>query len=177
MNRVATASAPALDIGEVTIVLDKKLGWASYIGTRMQIESEGFRPPNDRWPDGFASIYWETDVNDFWLRRERPEGVKGPRRSFLDCDHWDLRVSRKNFGFTDYVILRKTEELREIVFNNSPAGKARFNRQWEQFVRAHDDRAFQQFKAGIPALVEAQAKGRRRTRKEKRSCEPQSSAS
>ncbi len=166
MIRTITETAPSLDIGELTIVFDH-LGWASYFGTRMQIEAEGIRPPNDRWPDGFGRRCWSDNGNYFHLTRSRPEGAKGARREFIDCDHWELRISREDRDLADYEIFRRERELRAIKFHRTPAGQAEFQRGWDALIRAHNDSAFQSFKAGIPALAELHAKRGRKPRKDR----------
>lgn len=62
------AKSCPIDIGELTILLDPRLGGASYFGTRAQIEAEGMVPATTEWPKGFDVVRWSAGDNEFWLR-------------------------------------------------------------------------------------------------------------
>ncbi|MGK8202916.1 hypothetical protein ACRS8P_29160 [Burkholderia cenocepacia] len=147
------AKSCPIDVGELTILLDPISGGASYIGTRAQIEAEGIVPSNTQWPDRFECIRWTDGDNEFWLRRDRPEGAKGPRRDFLKCDNWRLGILRRNWNPFDHQIMRKTEELRKMIHRDSRAGRAAFGKFWDALQVARDDQKFQAFKALVPGLV------------------------
>lgn len=153
----------AVDLGELTIRLYPKFGFVEYIGTRRQLEAEGFIPDGTKWPDGYTDIRWEFGQFEFWMRRARPEGAKGPRRAFFDVDNWYVRVDPKNKSYSDIAIRNKTRELARLLHYNSPQGIAESNRQWELIEAATNDERFQRFKTLLPGLIEPprQRRGRR----------------
>lgn len=137
------------DIGELSI----DLTYCRYVGTRMQLEAEGVIPADTKWPDGFSTVSWEANGLRFLLKRERPEGAKGPRRAFLDCDNWWLRMSVPGRSVADENIKRMADELARYIHNQSPAGQAEVIRQARLYFAARDDKEFQAFKALIPGLT------------------------
>ncbi|MDR5660983.1 hypothetical protein [Burkholderia cenocepacia] len=147
------AKSCPMNVGELTILLDPRLGGASYFGTRAQIEAEGMVPATIEWPKGFDVVRWAAGDNEFWLRRDRPEGAKGPRRDFLSCDNWRLGILRRNWSPFDHQIMRKTEELRKMLHRDSRAGRAAFSKFWAALQVATEDQKFQAFKALVPGLV------------------------
>lgn len=149
----ANASIRPIDIGELTILLDPQSGHASYIGVRAQLEAEGIVPATTEWPEGFEVVRWVAGDNEFWLRRDRPEGAKGPRRDFLNCDNWRLGILRRNKNHFDHQIMRKAEELRKMIHRDSRAGRAAFSKFWAALQVAMDDQQFQAFKTLVPGLV------------------------
>lgn len=146
--------ASGQDLGELTIIISPG-AWAycEYIGTRTQLEAEGVIPAGTEWPDGFFDIRWKASDLDFWLRRQRPEGVKGPRRAFLDCDNWCLRMRKSDWNAFDGDIERKAKDLRRMIYDQSPEGRAAFMTMIDLSLDADDDEKFQAFKALIPGLI------------------------
>ncbi|MBB2999679.1 hypothetical protein FHX57_002010 [Paraburkholderia tropica] len=165
--------AANIDVGELTVRFDDTWGYVTYFGTRMQIEAEGIRPPGDKWPEGFGRCSWTSGGNYFALRRSRPEGAKGPRRQFIDCDFWDLRIEPEgDVDYADVIIRRKEKELRAIKMHRSAAGREASNKRAVQFFAARRDSAFQQFMASIPAISEVKRPQRGRpTKSRKPECE------
>ncbi|HEX7644829.1 MAG TPA: hypothetical protein VF450_14805 [Noviherbaspirillum sp.] len=148
--------------GELTIVMWPRSHFTQYIGTRMQLESEGLIPKDTRWPDGYADIQWQAGGLDFDLRRQRPGGAKGTRRAFIDCDNWCLRIMPSGpEDAIDILVDRKAQELRELRYRQTPKGRAESNKAWGRYRAAQDDEAFQAFKLRVPALVSPPPKRRR----------------
>lgn len=141
-----TSTAQAIFLGELTIKLDSKWSTAEYIGTRTQLEAEGVIPPQTKWPDGFNSVFWTVAGVRFWLRRERPEGARGPRKAFLDCDNWCLRMDPENIDCANQAIKLKAKELAELTYRQSAKGRAEWDRSWKLFWKAQEDDKFQAFK-------------------------------
>jgi len=146
--------------GELTIIIRP---YCEYCGNRAQIEAEGVIPDGTEWPDGFCDSYW-WDANgvQYWLRRKRPEGVKGPRRNFLACDNWRLRISPGGL-WQDDRINQKAKELEQLLYRQSAAGRAEWARNWDLYSAAIDDKKFQAFKSLIPALIPPPRKRRSTT--------------
>ena len=165
MSKVSpeNCSDAALDISELTIRMNPILGYTEYVGTRMQLEAEGVVPLGTRWPEGFESLRWESETNSFWLRRGRPEGAKGPRRSFLDVDNWRLWINARHQSIEELAIHRKEKELARVVRHASPEGAQEQRSLMGRLYVALEDRGFQRFKAHVPALRESprQRRGRR----------------
>lgn len=155
----------AADFGELTIHLDPKYGMVQYVGTRLQLEAEGIVPSGMKWPDGYAVVRWESGQFEFWMRRQRPEGAKGPRRAFLDVDNWCVGVNPKHGrSCCDQKIRMMKLELARLQRYNSPQGIAESKRQWERIEAASNDEKFQRFKSLVPGLVQpprSRAKGAR----------------
>jgi hypothetical protein len=150
----ATTGTQPLDIGELTIILRiRNFPIFLYIGTRMQLEAEGIIPHGTIWPDGFRKIQWAASNLLFELGRQRPKNTKGPRRDFIDCDNWQLRVKRPDWNWPDEhlrLTLKKAERLR---YQRSEEGRAESNRLCALYCAAQSDEKFQMFKALIPALT------------------------
>ncbi|WP_155769775.1 hypothetical protein [Burkholderia vietnamiensis] len=149
----AATAAGLADIGELTILLDLKYGSAAYVGTRAQLESEGVVPATTEWPEKFDTAGWIAGGIQFWLRRERPKGAKGPRRDFLNCDNWHLGIYPFNRGHLDYAIMRKAEDLRRTVYRSSDEGRMAANKLWTALQTAKEDERFQAFKMLVPGLI------------------------
>lgn len=162
-SQVSASIDPSIDVGELTILI-RPYGnaYCEYIGTRMQIEAEGVIPAGTEWPDGFDRIFWEANGVLFWLRRERPEGAKGPRRDFLFCDHWCLRMQEDNWNGYSEAAKQKTKELKDLLYSKTPECRAADAEHYRRYYAARDDARFQEFKALFPAIE--LAKGKRRGR-------------
>ncbi|MGF6974919.1 hypothetical protein QFZ94_003369 [Paraburkholderia sp. JPY465] len=157
------ASARPLDIGELTIIMQAgSLPHCNYIGTRMQLEAEGILPADTRWPDGFAyGNKWEANGLCFSLCRQRPEGAKGPRRAFLDCDNWCLRIEPADGWSHDYVLEAKAKEMKALLYRRTPEWSKEQSERCKRYYAAEKDEKFQAFKALIPGLIPAPGKRRR----------------
>lgn len=129
--------------------------WVEYRGSRAQIKAEGVIPEDTEWPSGKASVFWHSGALRFWLRRCRPEGMKGPAKLWLEGDYWFLRIERASEPFWDREIRRKMRELKQAIYRRSPEGHRQFNKLWTRYEAACDDELYQAFRAKIPALVAA----------------------
>lgn len=136
---------------ELIVYLKPEWGIAKYIGTRAQLEADPDHviPPGTKWPEGFDDLYWESGKLHFWLRRQRPEGAKGPRRAFLEVDWWCLRIEPVNLSWRKHDIMVKARELKALIYRNSPEGIRAFNLEMKRFCQARADERFQGFLARI----------------------------
>lgn len=146
-------SAPVVTPAEVTICLGK-YGITEFQGTRAMLEAEGIIPANIKWPEGYDGLRWDEGKFEYWMRRERPEGAKGPRKLFIDVDWWCLRQQVIDESFVDFELKRKTKELAEYAYHHSAKGLAESNRRYASYTAACSDEKFQAFKASIPGLVQ-----------------------
>lgn len=134
-----------------------RYSYTEYVGTRAALESEGILPEGIEWPTGYDDLRWQDGQFNFWLRRQRPAGAKGPRKQFIDCDWWCLRWSLINRPLpSEQAIQTKAKELADAIYAHSDKGRAAWSRYWE----ALDDKRFQDFKATIPGLCPVK-RGRR----------------
>lgn len=156
-SRIIAPRAVAADepgVSGLTIIIDADYGWVHYIGTRTQLEAEGILPGEPCWPDGFARSDGEANGIHFTLKRERPEGAKGPRRDFIDSDNWRLTMSRVNApSVQDCQLRMKVKEIRRLVYEQTREGEAARRKLWARYGEAERDVAFQAFKSLIPGLV------------------------
>lgn len=146
---VPSAEPPAERELRISIWRDE---WAQFIGSRAQLEAEGLIPEAFEWPRGQADQRWQANGYDYWLRRERPEGHKGPMRSWLELDNWFLRVGvigRDYTWRTRRRLERKTEELRAEYHRHTLAGQLEWTANWHRYWQAREDRAFQAFKSTV----------------------------
>lgn len=122
-------------------------GWADYLGTAAQLQSEGLIPSGFEWPRASSEKIWSANGLEYRLRRERPRGHKG---SWIDLDSWNLTTFASGYdaNWVDRrAIDRKARELRDEIHRLAPAGA----REWRAFGArcwaASQDKAFQDFKA------------------------------
>lgn len=153
----ALAQSPAaagLDLTKELIVSIIYDDIVEYNGTRAALEAEGSVPPGTQWPEGFNSVEWNAGQACYWLRRDIPKGVKGPRKQFVDGDWWRLRCDPLNTkSYKDRLVERKAKDLARTIHRLSPEGSAEWDREYQRFTEAESDSAFQTFKALIPGLV------------------------
>ncbi|MEF9444412.1 hypothetical protein OWS73_21550 [Burkholderia sp. 1B3(2022)] len=152
--------AVAPSAGELSIVMDRTLGYACYIGTRAHLEAEGVIPAGTEWRRGYRSIFWTENGISFSLQRERPKGAKGPRREFEDCDNWRLLMHAVGRDHRDSYVRMKARELREALFAQTPEGRQLRNR----YFVALEDKGFQAFRDKVTALAELERPKKRRGR-------------
>lgn len=134
-----------------------------YQGTRAQLVAEGVIPEGSEWPDGDKSITWQAGPFEYDLCRKRPQGMKGPKKLWVEGDWWLLRwqpINRTSRAERD--IKRKRNELNEALYRQSPKGIAEINATWDRYWATLEDAKFQTFKALIPGLVRTKRGGGRR---------------
>jgi hypothetical protein len=151
INEVATLDG---DLRDLVIQMSPEYGSCSYTGTRAALEAEGIIPAGTEWPTGFIDGEWDAGHFRFWLKRTRPDGAKGPRKIFAECDWWYLYWRKiDDISWEDRAIARKTKELKATAYWYSERGRRERCAQFERFYAARDDQRFQAFKARIPGLV------------------------
>lgn len=128
--------------------------YAAFFGSRAMIESEGVIPKDTDWPTGYDKLHWQSGLFDFTLRRQRPEGARGARRQFIDCDWWCLWWDLTNQpSFAEWEVQRKARELADTIYAHSAQGRAQSDVLWERYWQARRDKPFQSFKDAIPGLA------------------------
>lgn len=145
---------------EFIVRIEPDICIAEYRGTRTMLEAEVVFPEDFNWPAGYHDARWRDQKRYYWLSRRRPEGAKGPRKDFSDCDWWHLRiepVGAKHFIQRRAEIMAK--ELAEYVHRNTPEGSRKLIEEYERHLAARKDSAFQAFKAAC-GIVEKK-RGRR----------------
>ncbi len=149
---VAGAQTITLGIaGELHIEMDPILKRVVYRGTRDALSAEGLVSDGRDWACMLGqSQTWCDERFRFNLVRERPPGAKGPRRAFQDVDWWRLSVWRRDqrVDHASVAIARKRAELEALAFWQTGEGAELLGR----FCAARRDRAYQDFRARIPAL-------------------------
>lgn len=128
--------------------------YSEIYGTQAQLEEEGLIPEDLQWPAGYDYLRWTSGTFQFWLRRQRPLGAKGPRKLYRDADCWCLRWELKDDASRDRDTAIRVALLQKQLFDLSPQGQRHravlFNAHWQ----ATCDARFQAFKASIPGLVQ-----------------------
>lgn len=130
--------------------------WVQFEGTAAQLIAEGLIPEGFKWPKAAAEVHWEANGFDYWLRRTRPDGHKGPMSSWLTLDNWFVRVEvtgRDYIWRTRRVLGRKAEALLIEFYEQTPAGQRERNANFDRYWSARQDPAFHAFKMRIPGLV------------------------
>ena len=157
--RLITATPAALpltelaapELGEREIIIDVRPHlWIQYEGTRAQLEDEGLIAKDADWPARATDIRWKKGGFDYWLRRTRPAGLKGPKRTWLEMDNWFIRVEvadRPSDWRARRGIEEKRDALRAEIHSCSPLGRFERSIQWQTLWAARDDKAFQAFKS------------------------------
>lgn len=140
---------------ELIVIIDGRgIGINEYRGSRSMLEDEGLIPEGFKWPEKYADAFWEGGSFKYWLKRQRPEGVKGSRKQFENVDWFHLRFSLINYpSFSQIKIAKKAKELKELMYRNSPQGIAEEESYWARYFKAQKDKQFQAFKAKIPCLA------------------------
>lgn len=135
--------------------------YSEIYGTQTQLEAEGLIPEDLQWPAGYGDLMWTSGTFQFWLRRRRPKGAKGPRNLHRDADCWCLRWSLKDRAAHDRGIAIKVALLQKQLFDLSPQGQRHRAGLSNAHLKATCDARFQAFKASIPGLVKP-GRGRQR---------------
>jgi hypothetical protein len=75
-------------------------------------------------------------------------------RLWIRGDWWKLQWEQKvHPDKGTRAVLRKKAELVTEVYRQSPAGQRAWDAHWRLYWQAHQDKAFQSFKALIPGLI------------------------
>lgn len=124
-------------------------------GSAAQLIDEGLIPDGFEWPRAAADKRWEANGFTYWLRRERPEGHKGPMRSWLELDNWFVRVTVKGHDYQwrqRRELERRAQELKEDAYKLTLAGHLKQEAEWNRYWATQKDKAYQAFRATVPAL-------------------------
>lgn len=154
---VAAASniiSAALNDQELIIYINHDIDILEYRGTRAMLEDEGLIPADFEWPNAYDDLLWDSGKFRYWLRRCRPDGAKGTRKAFVDCDWWNLRCDL--IGGPDLHqkrIATMAQDLAAEIYRRSDKGRDEWNRMYNRSWGAKTDEKFQAFKALIPGLV------------------------
>lgn len=147
----ATADTPSELVIEIRPC---NLDLTEYQGTRAQLEAEGVIPEGTVWPDGDKSERWQAGLFKYNLHRKRPNGMKGPKKRWVEGDWWALRWEPANLPSpAEREIKRKTKELADTIYRRSAKGEAEWSANWKRYWETTEDKKFQAFKALIPGLV------------------------
>ncbi|MCC6531549.1 MAG: hypothetical protein IT531_03290 [Burkholderiales bacterium] len=141
--------APAADViaSDLIVEITPREG-VEWIGTQAQLRAEGLVPDQVHWPDRDRWVGWQASGFEYWLRRTRPPGTRGPKRAWLETDWWALRrtlLADRGKGHWPAAIHEKRQELETLLWKQSEEGQ-RFSQRW---LRARDDGAFQSFKRRV----------------------------
>ncbi len=123
-------------------------------GSRAQLEAEGLIPCECQRPLGTDKKYWLVDGFRFTLCRNRPEGMKGPKRSWIDGDNWLLHRELSDahgVGWRTALTYERQCALEAEIFRESPGGLQLSNRA----VWAMLDQRFQVFLSTMPGALDA----------------------
>ncbi|MFX1675865.1 hypothetical protein PWR63_27030 [Paraburkholderia sp. A2WS-5] len=136
-----------------------ELGYFEVLGTMEQLAAESLIPDGLEWPAGFTHRIWSDGKFEWWLRRQRPAGARGPRRFYAEFDYWRLRstVCGRSMNIAQAQWMRR--EADKIAAIGSWTREDEM--QLHAAARAHRDAAFQQFKQLVPALADLSKKRRR----------------
>lgn len=147
---------------ELVVITEKHLGYCEFLGTRAMLEAEGLAPPDGEWPEGYDDTRWQAGRFDYWLRRQRPEGAKGPRRAFANYDWWCIRIElTEQPSWQERAIQRKRQELAEAIYFNSYEGRQKRDAAVDRYWEAQRDAQFQKFLGQFPGLL-PKPRGRKR---------------
>lgn len=128
----------------------------AFEGTAAQLTAEGLIHKDLVWPCAAENASWTANGLRYRLSRKRPVRHKGPMRSWLELDNWEVRItviSRENRWHMHRVFERKTEELRaEYRRTHTVAGRLEWATQLDRYRRAQMDKKFQAFKALVPGM-------------------------
>ena len=115
-------------------------GFYEITGSRAALSAEGVIPAGTLWPQGKSVTRWKAGRFAYDLSRLSGKGAT--------ADAWRLRSSLADFK--DVValdIVRKTQDLRDAIYRQSPAAGAAFRESWARYEAAARDDRFQAFKA------------------------------
>lgn len=139
---------------ELVVQIDRKWGYATYKGTRAQLEAEGVIPANPKWPSGRTTVHWQAGKYSFELRRTRPDGLKGPMTLWTNGDWWHVQWMLTNGpSHKERAFKWKVEELADEWHRHSDIYRQIHAAQFRKYWAAREDTRFQAFKALIPGLI------------------------
>ena len=138
----------------IVIMRPYNLDFSEFVGSRAMLEAEGIMPEATMWPEGYNVLRWQDGTFDYRLCRQRPEGAKGPRKQFIDCDWWCLRWKLSNQpSHAERAIAHQSKALKDEIYRHSAKGQAEWDKQLSCYLEAAMDKKFQAFKALIPSII------------------------
>lgn len=146
---MSTGTANQLAERELTIVVSPD-EFADYIGTAAQLQAEGLIAGGFEWPHSDKCKYWKANGFMFAVGRIRPAGHKGPWKTWIELDHWLIRITVADRDFMWHkrrAVERAAEKLRHETHLGSDAGRMEWQAKRERYWVAREDQAFQAFKA------------------------------
>lgn len=125
-------------------------------GTRAQLVAEGLIPSDFKWPHRTQHQSWEAGKFEYWVKRCRPEGIKGPQSGWADGDYWVLDMSVKGTDYTTYKIQEKARELAELVQGRS----SEWSKTWDRAYKAKQDDKYLAFRTRLLGDMAPRKRGR-----------------
>ena len=155
---------------ELTVILNPYgLSFSEFVGSRAMLEAEVIIPDGTNWPKGYDELCWQDGKFNYRLRRQRPEGAKGPRRYFAEFDWWCLQWQRIHTPTSvSPSIALKQKALADELYSLSAEGQEQWSRNYKRYLTTVNDEKFQAFKALVPGLIRPK-RGRRSGHLAKRS--------
>jgi hypothetical protein len=98
---MADASAGISALIESDLTIEIAPGWAPcFRGSSAQLLAEGLIPKDFIWPHRTQPLFWEDGQFEYFLKRCRPAGIKGPQSIWVDGDYWLLEMSVIGFDYS-----------------------------------------------------------------------------
>ena len=138
MTKSSAPSAPELGLRIVITPLKTRARW---VGTRAQLEAEGFVPADQEWPQGVKPTSWKLGSVSFYIHRVKtqPAEATGGNELFQVTTHyWDVNYQHRN-------IAAKAKELAAALMHGGPQWSAA----WNLHYQARIDSSFQAFKRDL----------------------------
>lgn len=149
-----TGPSPTADqIDERELRVSIMRDWfVDFTGTASQLVAEELIPDGFEWPHAADHRCWEAKGCTYSLSRVRPDGHKGPMRSWFGLDNWTVRVKpagRVENWFEHRLLERKAKELMALHYSLTPAGLREREAKRDRYWKTLDDKAFQAFRSII----------------------------
>jgi hypothetical protein len=150
-----TTGAPALISSDLVIEITPR--WiCQFRGTRAQLIAEGLISSDFKFPHRTEIQDWESGKFSYWMRRCRPEGMKGPQSVWANGDYWVVCQSLKGANCTTYQIQEKTRELAELV-QGKPSD---WYKTWSRAYDAKQDDRYIAFRTAMLGDMAPRKRGR-----------------
>lgn len=130
--------APELGLRIVITPLKNRARW---VGTRTQLEAEGFVPADQEWPQGAKPTRWELGSVSFYIHRVKKQPIEatGDNELFQITTHyWSVNYQQRD-------IATKAKELATALRRGGPEWHAA----WKLHHQARIDESFQAFKRDL----------------------------
>lgn len=122
--------------------------YTEFLGTAAQLIEAGFIPPEFEWPSERRRSSYELGEFSYWLGRRRPDGLKGPMKSWTSGDFWFLRRHPTSKGPGSYLEVERhllQAKLTTAIFMDTAAGRE----QHERAYRARTDKRYMAFRSQV----------------------------